>query len=79
MQNASYEDIVQNIKDIIAEKGVKQSFIAEKAGFNSSEFSNMLNDRRKLIRVEHIPRIAKALDVGLDALFKPKEPNKESK
>lgn len=68
-QYPSYDDIVDNIKTIISEKGVKQATVAERAGFTPQEFSNMLNERRKLIRVEFIPRIAKALGVQIEELF----------
>lgn len=44
--------------------------MAKRAHFTESEFSNMLNDRRKLIRAEHIPRIAFALGVDVNELFK---------
>lgn len=73
----TYDDVIENIKHIIDEKGMKQIVVAERAGFSSSEFSNILNERRKLLRVEHIEPIAKALGVEINELFKPKEPNKE--
>lgn len=66
----TYETVVSNIKDIIAKKHLKQNGIAQQCGFSDSEFSNMLNDRRKLIRVEFLPEIAKALDVEINELFK---------
>lgn len=65
MRDVEYDDVVQNIKTIISEKGMKQTVVAERAGFSDSDFSNMLNERRKLIRIEHIPRITKALGVCL--------------
>lgn len=68
-----YEDIVENIKTIIIEKGLKQNFVAEQSGFSKQEFSDMLNDRRKLIRVEFIPNIAKSLNVEIYDLFKPRQ------
>lgn len=68
-QICGYDDIVLNIKHIIEDKGMKQYVIAKKAGFTESEFSNMLNDRRKLIRVEHLPKIAFALGVTVNTLF----------
>lgn len=69
LRDVVYDDVVQNIKTIITEKGMKQTVVAERAGFSDSDFSNMLNERRKLIRIEHIPRIAKALGVELNDLF----------
>ncbi len=64
-----YDDIISNIKRIIDEKGMKQGFVAEKAGFTKQEFSNILNERRKLLRVEHLWDIAMALDVSVNDLY----------
>ena len=64
-----YDDIISNIKRIIDEKGMKQGFVAEKAGFTKQEFSNILNDRRKLLRVEHLWDIAMTLDVSVNDLY----------
>ena len=64
-----YDDIISNIKQIIEEKGLKQGFVAEKSGFTPQEFSNILNDRRKLLRVEHLWDIAMALDVSVNDLY----------
>lgn len=65
-----YDLVVSNIKRIISNKNLKQSGIARLSGFSDSEFSNMLNDRRKLIRVEFLPDIANALGVEINELFK---------
>lgn len=43
MRDVEYDDVVQNIKTIISEKGMKQTVVAERAGFSDSDFSNMLN------------------------------------
>lgn len=64
-------DLAMNIKNIITQSGCKQFIIAERAGFNQYEFSNMLNGR-KIIKAEDIPRIAKALGVTPNDLFNPK-------
>ena len=66
-----YEDIVANIKWLINSKGMKQGVVAERAGFTPQDFSNMLNERRKLIRAEHLPAIADALKVNVNDLFYP--------
>ena len=63
MRNEIYEMIIQNIKDLIENKGMKQGVVAERAGFTPQDFSNILNERRKLLRIEHIWPIAKALGV----------------
>jgi transcriptional regulator with XRE-family HTH domain len=47
---------------------VKQGVVAERAGFTPQELSNIMNDRRKLLRVEHLPAIAVALNVDVNAL-----------
>ncbi|MDO5415275.1 MAG: helix-turn-helix transcriptional regulator [Bacillota bacterium] len=64
-----YEDIVNNIKSLIKRKGIKQGVIAVRAGFTPQDFSNMLNERRKLIRIEHLPIIADALEVDVNDLL----------
>lgn len=70
MQNEIYENVISNTKRIIQERGMKQVFVAERAGFSPQEFSNILNDRRKLLRIEHLPAIASALGVEVGDLFK---------
>ncbi len=80
MQMEIYEKVIANIKEIIQQKGMKQGVVAERAGFTRQEFSNILNDRRKLLRIEHIPRIAKALGVDISELYRIEplaEPEKE--
>ena len=69
MQVATYDDIISNIKNLITSKGLKQGVVAEWAGFTPQEFSNILNDRRKLLRVEHVPAIAKAIGVSINDLY----------
>ena len=69
LQNEEYEKIVDNIKNIIEAKGMKQGVVATRAGFTPQDFSNMLNKRRKLIRIEHILRIADALGVCVNDLL----------
>ena len=64
-----YDDIISNIKRIIDEKGMKQGFVAEKACFTKQEFSNILNDRRKRLRVEHLWDIAMTLGVSVNDLY----------
>ena len=72
-KHSGYDVIICNIKTQISKKGMKQSVVAERAGFTPQEFSNILNERRKLLRIEFLPAIAKALDVSLDDLFDIKE------
>lgn len=70
MEVFEYDTLVANIKQIISTKGLKQGVVAKRANFTESEFSNMLNERRKLIRSEYLPRIAFALEVDISELFK---------
>lgn len=64
-----YDEIVFNIKHIIDEKGMKQGVVAKRAGFTPQEFSNIMNGRRKLLRVEHLPAIAFAIGIDVNTLF----------
>lgn len=65
--------VATNIKCIMLEKGLKQKSVAEKAGFNEKEFSAMLKNR-KIIKVDDVMDIAKALGVSPNELFGIKEP-----
>lgn len=69
MQVATYDDIIFNIKNLIEQKGMKQGVVAERAGFTPQEFSNIMNERRKLLRIEHLLPIANALGVSINALY----------
>lgn len=60
--------IIENIRRLINERGMKQVAVAERAGFTGQEFSNLLNGRKALAAV-YIPRIAGALDVTCNDLF----------
>ena len=68
-KHSGYDAIINNIKMLISKKGMKQSVVAERAGFTPQEFSNILNERRKLLRIEFMPPIAKALDVDMNELY----------
>ena len=69
MEKSGYDAIINNIKMLISKKGMKQSVVAERAGFTPQEFSNILNERRKLLRIEFMPPIAQALDVDMNELY----------
>jgi len=61
--------VANRVREIINEKGLKQTAIAEKAGFSTQEFSDMLNGRR-LMRAVDIASIISALrGVGVDANY----------
>lgn len=69
MQAITYDDVITNVKHIIENKGMKQGVVAERAGFTPQEFSNVLNERRKLLRVEHLLPVANALGVTVNDLY----------
>lgn len=69
MQAITYDDVITNVKSLIESKGMKQGVVAERAGFTPQEFSNVLNDRRKLLRVEHLLSVANALGVTVNDLY----------
>lgn len=48
--------VVQNIRRIMNEKGLKQKFVAEKSEFTEQELSNLLNGRKRM-DVSYINRI----------------------
>ena len=60
--------LARNIKNIMNEKGLKQKAVAHKAGFSEKEFSAMLNNQ-KIIKVDEVMNIAKALDVTPNELY----------
>lgn len=62
--------ISARIKYIISIKGLYQSYVANRIGVTEQQFSDMLNGR-KVIRAEHVPIIAEALDVEPNDLFVP--------
>lgn len=61
--------VAPNVKVIIMEKGLKQSAVAKKAGYSEQQFSAMMNGR-KIIKDTDILRIATALSVDANELFK---------
>jgi len=63
-----YDSILSNVRNLIAERGLKQGFVAKNAGFTDQEFSNILNNRL-LLRTEYIPRIANAIGVTPNDIF----------
>lgn len=62
------QNLINNIKKIIEARGLKQRVVAEKAGFNEKEFSNMLRDR-KTMKAEYILPIAEALEVTPNEIY----------
>lgn len=62
------EPLSTGLRIIIAKKGLKNMYVAEKAGYSNQELSDMLNGRR-LIKACDIPKLAEALEVGLDDIY----------
>lgn len=66
---STYDAVIENIRRIIFEKKLKQGTVAERAGFSKQAFCDIMHDRRKLLRVEHLPRLALALGISINELF----------
>ena len=60
--------VVTGIRLAMVARGMTQKSVAERSGFTEQQFSDMLNGR-KVIRAEHLPPIAKALNVDINDLF----------
>ena len=56
--------VATNVKEVIREKGLKQSAVALKAGFSVQELNDMLNGR-KIIKAVDIEKLA--IILGVDA------------
>lgn len=69
--------LIQNIRKLISDSGMKQCAVARNAGIKPQVFSNMLNER-KVITAEHIPMIAKALHVSVNKLYGIEENKKKA-
>ncbi len=61
--------VANRVREIIKEKGLKQTAIAEKAGFSTQEFSDMLNGRRLMRAVDIASIISVLRGVGVDANY----------
>lgn len=68
--------VVAGIKKIITEKGLKQGYVAHKADFDKSQFSNLLHGKR-VLRAEDLPRIANALGVSIADIYEAGKEEKE--
>lgn len=61
-------NVANNIRKVVAQKGMVQKVVAERSGFTEQQFTDMLNGR-KIIRADYVPKIAEALNCTLDDLF----------
>ena len=56
------------IKEYLEKNGIKQSFVAEKAGLSANQMSDICNKGRSIDCVVYY-KICKALNVSLDFFF----------
>lgn len=61
-------DLRESLKSLIAESGMKQKAVAERAGFTEQMMCDMLQGR-KVIKAEFVPAICQALGVTPNRLF----------
>lgn len=59
----------KKLKKYLEEHGIKQKFVAEKAGIQENVFSMMLNGQRKMY-VEDFYSVVKALNLDVNEFFK---------
>ena len=63
--NAPFSD---GLKAIIAELGVKQIYVAEKAGYKEQDLSDMIRGRR-IIKACDLAKLAHAMNVTIDDIY----------
>lgn len=64
----SNKPFAEGLRKIIEQKGFKNLYVAQKAGFTSQELSDMLNGRR-LIKACDVPKLADALGVEAGDIY----------
>lgn len=64
----SNSPVAEGISLLIEENGLRQSFVAQKAGYTDQMLSDMLNGR-KVIRACDIPKLASALSVTSNDIY----------
>ena len=60
--------IGNQIKEYLANNGIKQAFLVERTGLSASQVSDICNHDRKIDCIEYY-KICKALNVDLDFFF----------
>lgn len=60
MNNERYRAIIENLREVIRESGLKQCVIAERSGYTTQQFSDILNFRKRL-SAEDIPALCDVL------------------
>lgn len=58
----------KNIREIIEQRKLRLSEVADRAGIPRNEFKKLLVGGQ-VIRAEHVPKIAAALGMSIDALY----------
>ena len=64
----SRDPIAMGIRSLINERGMIQRVVAERAGYTSQQFSDMLNDRKTIKAIDIVP-ISKALGVSVQEVY----------
>ena len=72
-----FTDIGENIQAILNAKNISQTDLAQQIGV-SKQVLNKIIRGKKAINIEEISKIAKALDMTIEALIKSKKANNES-
>lgn len=68
MAAQNQQNVIDNIRRLIKDKGLKQTFVAEQAGMTDQQLTDILNNRR-LLRVEHLAPLARVLGVSVEQLI----------
>lgn len=61
--------VADNVSRIIDEKGLKQVYVAEKAGYSRQTLNDMINGRR-LMKVKDVTNLKNVLNVSYDELYR---------
>ena len=61
--------LLENIRKILDEKGIKHCKLANRLGLSNAEFSRMLSGKR-VVRACYIPSIAEVLGCDCNDLFR---------
>lgn len=62
----------KKIKEYLAEKGIKQTFLAKETGLSDSAISDICNNDRRIECTEYY-KICKALNVSMDYFMEDRE------
>lgn len=60
--------VIDNIKSIIKSNGLKQKYVAEKAGLTPQDFSDILNGRKRF-EINYVVNICNTLGITPNELF----------